>query len=33
MPTAISPRGRKRSWLRARGLRIFPLVGWAERGG
>jgi uncharacterized protein len=23
----------KRSWLRARGLRIFPLVGWAERGG
>ena len=25
--------GEKRSWLRARGLRIFPLVGWAERGG
>jgi len=33
MPTSISPRGEKRSWLRARGLRIFPLVGWAERGG
>lgn len=25
--------GEQRSWLRARGLRIFPLVGWAERGG
>ena len=25
--------GEKRSWLRARGLKIFPLVGWAERGG
>lgn len=25
--------GEKRSWLRARGLRIFPVVGWAERGG
>ncbi len=25
--------GEKRSWLRTRGLRIFPLVGWAERGG
>jgi predicted oxidoreductase len=23
----------KRSWLRARGLRFFPVVGWAERGG
>ena len=23
----------KRSWLRALGLKIFPLVGWAERGG
>src|SRR6201990_1743402 len=23
----------KRSWLRDRGLKIFPLVGWAERGG
>ncbi|WP_155767858.1 FAD-binding dehydrogenase [Mycobacterium asiaticum] len=23
----------KRSWLRARGLKIFPVVGWAERGG
>jgi uncharacterized protein len=25
--------GEKRNWLRARGLQIFPLVGWAERGG
>lgn len=25
--------GEKRSWLRARGLQTFPLVGWAERGG
>jgi uncharacterized protein len=25
--------GEKRSWLAARGLKIFPLVGWAERGG
>jgi len=25
--------GEKRSWLRARGLRWFPVVGWAERGG
>lgn len=25
--------GEKRSWLRKRGLKIFPLVGWAERGG
>ncbi|MCV7154666.1 FAD-binding dehydrogenase [Mycolicibacterium pyrenivorans] len=25
--------GEKRSWLRDRGLRTFPLVGWAERGG
>jgi uncharacterized protein len=25
--------GEKRSWLRDRGLRWFPLVGWAERGG
>jgi uncharacterized protein len=25
--------GEKRSWLRARGLKIFPLVSWAERGG
>jgi predicted oxidoreductase len=24
--------GEKRSWLRAMGLRIFPVVGWAERG-
>src|SRR5262249_54431554 len=23
----------KRSWLRQQGLRIFPIVGWAERGG
>ena len=25
--------GEKRSWLKDRGLQIFPLVGWAERGG
>ena len=25
--------GEKRSWLHARGLRFFPVVGWAERGG
>src|SRR6201995_2476667 len=25
--------GEKRSWVVARGLQIFPLVGWAERGG
>ena len=25
--------GEKRSWLHRQGLRIFPLVGWAERGG
>jgi uncharacterized protein len=25
--------GEKRSWLRAQGLRFFPVVGWAERGG
>src|ERR1700732_2320480 len=25
--------GEKRPWLRAMGHRIFPLVGWAERGG
>ncbi|HLS00017.1 FAD-binding dehydrogenase [Mycolicibacillus parakoreensis] len=25
--------GEKRSWLRERGLKIFPVVGWAERGG
>ncbi|MFE5938086.1 FAD-binding dehydrogenase [Streptomyces sp. NPDC056470] len=25
--------GEKRSWLHARGVRIFPVVGWAERGG
>jgi predicted oxidoreductase len=25
--------GEKRSWLHARGLRWFPVVGWAERGG
>jgi uncharacterized protein len=24
--------GEKRSWLRAMGLRFFPVVGWAERG-
>jgi predicted oxidoreductase len=25
--------GEKRSWLRERGVRLFPIVGWAERGG
>lgn len=25
--------GEKRSWLRAQGHRLFPVVGWAERGG
>jgi uncharacterized protein len=25
--------GEKRSWLRTWGVRLFPLVGWAERGG
>jgi hypothetical protein len=25
--------GEKRAWLRSQGLRIFPIVGWAERGG
>src|SRR6202051_747520 len=25
--------GEKRQWLRAMGHRIFPVVGWAERGG
>ncbi|MDQ6635761.1 MAG: FAD-binding dehydrogenase [Gemmatimonadota bacterium] len=25
--------GEKRSWLRGQGLRFFPVVGWAERGG
>jgi predicted oxidoreductase len=25
--------GEKRSWLRRQGVRFFPLVGWAERGG
>src|SRR3954449_4848811 len=25
--------GEKRNWLRAMGHRIFPVVGWAERGG
>src|SRR5882724_7422876 len=24
--------GEKRAWLRQQGLRIFPIVGWAERG-
>jgi len=24
--------GEKRAWLRAHGIRIFPIVGWAERG-
>ena len=25
--------GEKRAWLRAMGMRFFPIVGWAERGG
>lgn len=25
--------GEKRSWLRRRGVKFFPVVGWAERGG
>src|SRR6188474_1937145 len=25
--------GEKRSWLHQQGLKIFPIVGWAERGG
>ncbi|MET8558621.1 FAD-binding dehydrogenase [Streptomyces sp. NPDC004959] len=25
--------GEKRAWLRKRGVRLFPVVGWAERGG
>jgi uncharacterized protein len=25
--------GEKRSWLHAKGVRFFPVVGWAERGG
>lgn len=25
--------GEKRSWLRSQGMRWFPIVGWAERGG
>ncbi|WP_197358475.1 FAD-binding dehydrogenase, partial [Streptomyces clavuligerus] len=25
--------GEKRAWLRRRGVRFFPVVGWAERGG
>src|ERR1700752_3790534 len=25
--------GEKRSWLRSLGVRFFPVVGWAERGG
>jgi predicted oxidoreductase len=25
--------GEKRAWLRARGVKFFPVIGWAERGG
>ncbi|MEV6630262.1 FAD-binding dehydrogenase [Actinoplanes sp. NPDC051470] len=25
--------GEKRSWLRTQGIKLFPIVGWAERGG
>src|SRR4029079_186625 len=28
-----SAAGEKRSWLRQMGHRVFPVVGWAERGG
>ena len=31
--TSTSRAGEKRSWLRQQGLQIFPVVGWAERGG
>src|SRR6266403_1842698 len=29
----IDQEGEQRDWLRAMGHRIFPVVGWAERGG
>ena len=32
-PMSRSAAGEKRDWLRAMGHRIFPVVGWAERGG
>ena len=32
-PTSTSPRGEKRAWLHGLGVRFFPVVGWAERGG
>ena len=25
--------GEKRAWLHEQGIRFFPVVGWAERGG
>src|SRR6202165_5350633 len=28
-----SAAGEKRSWIRSQGIRFFPIVGWAERGG
>ena len=32
-PTSNFAAGEKRAWLRDRGVRFFPVVGWAERGG
>ena len=32
-PMSAFAAGEKRGWLRAMGHRIFPVVGWAERGG
>lgn len=31
--TSTSPCGEKRAWLHGQGVRFFPVVGWAERGG
>ena len=32
-PTSTSPPARSGAWLHAQGVRFFPVVGWAERGG
>ena len=32
-PTSAFAAGEKRAWLHERGMRLFPVVGWAERGG
>ena len=32
-PTSTFAAGEKRAWLHATGVRWFPIVGWAERGG